>query len=179
MRGPATGRSRCRLWTQAAGVRGQAWRKLPSRATGSHSQVDSEAPPHLLAAHLLPGRAPACQRTRGPPGPAVPGTAGRRAGGTAAPVTAGTPGPVRRRPSRGARLSRAAGAGRPTGFLGWLSQEQPDEGLQVTRRPPPQQSELEPRPLGKARGQDSGRVSPGFKRLLLWFLSSRLKSSRR
>lgn len=41
------------------------------------------------------------------------------------------PGPVRRRPSLwGARLSRAAGAGRPTGFLGWLSQEQPDEGLE-------------------------------------------------
>ena len=51
------------------------------------------------------------------------------------------------------------GAGRPTGFLGQLSQEQPDEGLQVTRKPPPQQSKLEPRPLGKARGQDSGRVS--------------------
>lgn len=51
------------------------------------------------------------------------------------------------------------GAGRPTGFLGWLSQAQPDEGLQVTRKPPPQQSKLEPRPLAEARGQDSGRVS--------------------
>lgn len=69
--------------------RGQAWSKLPSGAAGSYSRADVAAPLHLLATHLLPGRAPACRRTQGPPGPAVPGTAGRRAGGTAAPATAG------------------------------------------------------------------------------------------
>lgn len=54
-------------------------------------------------------------------------------------------GPVRRRPSpQGpgrdprAQLSRAAQEGRPIGFLGQLSQEQRNERLQVTRKPPPQ-----------------------------------------
>lgn len=65
-------------------------------------------------------------------------------------------GPVRRCPSpQGpgrdprAQLSRAAQEGHPTGFLGQVSQEQPNERLQVTRKPPSQQGEPEPRPSGK------------------------------
>ena len=81
-------------WCQRLGLEEAA-----QRNAAGYSRVDAVAPPGLLAAHLLPGRAPACRRTRGPPGPAVPGTAGQRAGGTAAPATAGTPGLVRRRPS--------------------------------------------------------------------------------
>lgn len=54
--------------------------------------------PGPMAAHLLPGREPACRSTRGRSGSAVPGTAGQRAGGTPAPETAGPTGPVRCHP---------------------------------------------------------------------------------
>lgn len=90
--GLATGQSHCTLRTEVASISSLCQAKAAGQSRWAQWPDDESFWPGPMAAHLLPGRAPACRSTRGRSGPAVPGTAGRRAGERPAPETAGPTG---------------------------------------------------------------------------------------
>lgn len=150
--GPATGQFRT--------VTG-SWRQRPGLEEAAAQQSHREPQPGGLSFAAPAGRSPASRQgaSLSDPKATRPSSReqpdeGRR--GTAAPASCRDPGPVRRRPACGGPGFQGRGRASHRFFLGWLSQEQPDEGPEDHHH---SRASWSPG-LGKGIvGQDSGRVS--------------------